>query len=181
MAKGSVVALLGSTKQDSINKQILAYVITHISDQFEINSFDLTTLPYFNPSLDVDINLPESVKKFRKAVEEAQGVVICTPEYVFTIPGILKNALEWLVSTMVFDQKPTAVITAASSGTMAHESLLLVLKTLGAQITDTSALLISAPKTKFDTQGQPIDVQTKTDITRFISSFQQLMAAYDII
>ena len=68
---------------------------------------------------------------FRKSIEEADAVLICTPEYVFSLPGILKNALEWTVSTTVFSDKPTALLTASSSGEKAHESLLLVMKTLG--------------------------------------------------
>lgn len=171
MSKPRILTLLGSTKQESINKQILGYVTAQLSDQYEVDGFDLTALPYFNPSLDTDTHTPESVQSFRTAMARAQGVLICTPEYVFTIPGVLKNALEWLVSTMVLDQKPTAVITAASSGTMAHESLLLVLKTIGAHIGDTSALLISAPKTKFDVNGLPTDAHTATEIQRLIQDF----------
>jgi NAD(P)H-dependent FMN reductase len=54
---------------------------------------------------------------FRKKIEDADGVLICTPEYVYSLPGSLKNAVEWMVSTTLFTDKPAALITAASSGT----------------------------------------------------------------
>lgn len=176
MTKGKILTLLGSTKQDSINKQILGYVSTQLSDCYEIDGFDLSTLPYFNPSLDNDTALPERVQLFREAVEKAVGVLICTPEYVFSMPGILKNALEWMVSTVLWDHKPTAVITAASSGTMAHESLLLVLKTIGAHTGEASAVPISAPKTKFDALGTPTDAHTVAQIAGLIQEFKQILS-----
>ncbi len=59
-------------------------------------------------------NPPEAVLAFRKQIAAADGVLICTPEYVFTLPGSLKNALEWCVSTTIFSQKPTGLITASA-------------------------------------------------------------------
>lgn len=88
-------------------------------------------LPYFNPDfVNNEQSIPKNVKEFYHLIEEADGVVICRPEYVFSLPGALKNALEWTVSTTVFSYKPFAFIVASASGEKAFESLDLIMQTL---------------------------------------------------
>lgn len=180
-SKPTIIALLGSTKQDSINKTILGYVSDQLSADYSVEIFDITTLPFFNPDLDQESSLPSSVKTFRKTLEDAQGVLVSSPEYVFSVPGVLKNAIEWVVSTMVFHEKPTAVITASSSGEKAHESLQLILKTIGAQIENHAATLIQSPKTKFNQVGLPTDAQTETALKDLIEDFTKSMQARAIV
>jgi chromate reductase, NAD(P)H dehydrogenase (quinone) len=131
MKKKKILVLLGSTKADSVNQKVVDYFVEKTKAFFDVKIYPLSILPYFNPDLETDL-LPDSVRDFRQKIEQADGVLISTPEYVFSIPGILKNALEWTVSTIVFNEKPTAIITAASSGNAAHESIQLILKTIGA-------------------------------------------------
>lgn len=64
------------------------------------------------------------------------------------VPGTLKNALDWTVSSMEFSQKPTALITASTSGEKGHQSLIETLKVIEAKINEKRSLLISTPKTK---------------------------------
>lgn len=170
-SKPTIIALLGSTKQESINKTILGYVTDQVSENYTVEIFDISTLPFFNPDLDQENSLPGSVKTFRKTLEDAQGVLVSSPEYVFSVPGVLKNAIEWVVSTMIFHEKPTALITASSSGEKAHESLQLILKTIGALIENHAAVLIQSPKTKFNQAGMPTDVQTQTALKDLILDF----------
>ncbi len=132
---------------------------------------DLTTLPYFNQDLSIE-NTPQSVLNFRDAIAKADGVLICTPEYVFSLPGILKNAIEWTVSTTVFTDKPTALITASSSGHKAHESLILVMNTLGIKTNDEMCLLISGVKSKINSQGEVIDKALISKLENLIINFQ---------
>ncbi len=132
---------------------------------------DLTTLPYFNQDLSIE-NIPPSVLIFRDTIAKADGVLICTPEYVFSLPGILKNAIEWTVSTTVFADKPTALITASSSGHKAHESLLLVMNTLGIKTNDEMCLLISGVKSKINSQGEVIDKALISKLENLIINFQ---------
>ena len=115
--------------------------------------------------------LPIFAVKFR----ETDGVLICTPEYVFSIPGALKNALEWTVGTSDFAGKPTALITASGLGESAHESLFLVLKTIEARITDKTALLISGARTKLNSTGKLSDAPTIEAINLLIKSFLQII------
>lgn len=155
--KRNILAICGSTRQHSANKDVIRAISELSKEILNINLYEgLTSLPYFNQDLSIE-NTPQSVLDFRDAISKADGVIICTPEYVFSLPGILKNAIEWVVSTTVFTDKPTALITASSSGHKAHESLLLVMNTLSIKTNDEMCVLISGVKSKLDAQVQIID------------------------
>jgi len=146
--KYNILAILGSTRKSSVNLQILNAIADLISDSISIQiNEDLDKLPHFNPDLDNDY-APELVQVFRTKIKEADGVLICTPEYVFNLPGSLKNAIEWTVSTTVFSQKPVAIITASALGEKAHEALQLIMKTIEAKVSEQTQLLIQGLKVK---------------------------------
>ncbi|RZJ50276.1 MAG: NADPH-dependent oxidoreductase, partial [Flavobacterium sp.] len=140
--KQKIVAISGSTRKNSSNFKILKFISEHINKDFEVEIFeDLESIPHFNPDLDYT-NSPETVTIFRNKIEAAAGVIICTPEYVFSLPGSLKNALEWCVSTTVFSNKKVGLITASASGEKGHEQLGLIMKTIEAKFTEETQLLI---------------------------------------
>ena len=119
-----ILAISGSTRKTSTNHRILDYLKTAVSekDGFSIEIYPgVDTLPHFNEDLDKDP--PASVIEFRNALSGCDGVILCSPEYVFSLPGSFKNALDWLVSTTVLFQKPLAMIVAAASGEEAFRSL----------------------------------------------------------
>lgn len=109
---------------------------------------------------------------FRNNIETADGIIICTPEYVFSIPSGLKNAIEWCISTTIFENKPLGIITASASGLKAHEDLQLIMKTASAKFTPETTLLIQGIKGKINEQGEIIDGKTKNDLTNFITAFK---------
>ncbi len=112
-----------------------------------------------------------SVKDFRKLVEDAEGVIICTPEYVFSLPGALKNALEWTVSTTVFSDKPFAFIIASAHGEKAFESLDLIMSTLlQYKIPEKSRLLIKGGKGKVNEKGEVADPEILQEIKEVVNS-----------
>nr|WP_281282472.1 NADPH-dependent FMN reductase [Flavobacterium daemonense] len=131
----------------------------------------LDQLPHFNPDLDNE-NVPKSVTEFRNKIAQADGVLICTPEYVFSLPGTLKNALEWCVSTTVFSGKKTGLVTASASGEMGHEQLLLVMKTLEAKFDNSSTLLIQGIRGKMDSEGKITNSETVKALADFINDFE---------
>jgi hypothetical protein len=114
----------------------------------DIVIFDrLSDIPHFNPDLDTEIP-PPAVADFRNQIKKAEGILICTPEYAMGVPGTLKNAIDWTVSTIEFSHKPVTLITASSSGQKGHQSLLDTLKVIECDIPESSQLLISFVKTK---------------------------------
>ncbi|MBI2282480.1 MAG: NAD(P)H-dependent oxidoreductase [Bacteroidetes bacterium] len=159
-----ILAICGSTRKQSVNSHILSFIAEQYAGQVLFTLYaGIDQLPHFNPDLDKE-PFPDTVVHFRKLIGDADGILICTPEYVFSLPGSFKNAIEWTVSTTLFTNKPAALITASSSGQKAHEALHLVMKTLGAQLSAKSSLLISAPKTKISPDGQVTDTATEKAI-----------------
>lgn len=170
--KIKILAISGSTRKNSSNFKILSYISNHLNSKFEFEIFeDLDKLPHFNPDLDNE-NLPKEIHLFRNKIIDADGVIICTPEYVFSLPGSLKNTLEWCVSTTIFSNKKTGLITASASGEMGHEQLLLVMKTLEAKFDDKTQLLIQGIRGKVNQDGEIVSEETVEALQNFIKNFE---------
>jgi len=171
MSKKKVFVICGSTRAHSANLSIIQYIANIIPDELELEIYnDLVALPHFNPDLDKD-NAPEIVEELRSKIKSADGVLICTPEYVFSLPGVLKNAIEWCVSTTVFSEKPVALITASASGVKAHESLQLVMKTIYADVREETQLLIQGAKGKVGNEGKITDSITAQQLKNLAIAF----------
>jgi chromate reductase len=166
-----ILGISGSLRAKSTNLTIIENIAAMYAERINVTIYDgLGRLPHFNPDLESDAPVRE-VADFRRRIRASDGVLICTPEYVFSIPGALKNALEWTVGTSDFAGKPTALITASSLGEKTHESLFLVLKTIEARITERAALLISGARTKVNSTGKIIDAATIEAINLLMESF----------
>lgn len=171
--KKKILAISGSTRKNSSNFKILKFISENTDKDFEVELFeDLESLPHFNPDLDTE-NPPEEVRAFRDKIDKAAGVLICTPEYVFSLPGSLKNALEWCVSTTVFSHKKVGLITASASGEKGHEQLGLIMKTIQAEFRDETQLLIQGIRGKLDADGTITDEATLHSLLVFISNFEK--------
>jgi len=171
--KKKIIAVSGSTRKNSSNFKILKFISEHTNSQYEVEIFeDLESIPHFNPDLDTE-NPPEEVTLFRNKILIADGVIICTPEYVFSLPGSLKNALEWCVSTTVFSNKKVGLITASASGEKGHEQLSLIMKTIEAKFDDKTQLLIQGIRGKLDDEGNIIDEKTLLNLREFIRNFEK--------
>jgi len=100
--KKKILAISGSTKKNSSNNSILEFISESYKELLEVKIYDdIDKLPHFNPDLDNE-SLPSIITDLRNHIQSADGIIICTPEYVFSLPGSLKNAIEWNVSTTVF-------------------------------------------------------------------------------
>lgn len=170
----NIFAINGSASDHSSNQKLLENFAELTKDFFSLTIFnDLKKLPHFDPELSVD-NTPKIILDFRHSIETADGIIICTPEYVFSIPGGLKNAIEWCVSTTIFSGKPTGLITASANGVKGHEELQLIMKTIMATFTPATTLLIQGVKGKINDDGKITDNKTKDDLIRFSNAFKNL-------
>jgi NAD(P)H-dependent FMN reductase len=171
-APKKIFAIIGSASEESANLRLVEWIANMARPDLELNIFNrLADLPHFNPELSLN-GAPQAIVDFRTSVAEADGVLICTPEYVFSIPSGLKNAIEWCVATTAFSDKPVGLITASASGIKGHEELKLVMKTIQAHFSEDTTLLIQGIKSKVDTGGNINDEQTKKQLERFIASFK---------
>src|SRR5678816_1106529 len=170
-----VIAISGSARKDSANLRLIKAIDDLTREKFETFVFEgLTELPHFNPDLDTD-HPPEAVTNFRTLLKNSDGILICTPEYAMGVPGTLKNALDWIVSSGEFSGKPVALITASTSGLKAHESLLDTLQIIDARINEETQYLISFIQIKLNSENQITDEQTVSDIQKLIGAFAQEM------
>ena len=127
------------------------------------------------PPFDDSNEIPLPVTELIRMISEADGVFFCSPEYAFGVSGVLKNALDWTVSTTAFSDKPVAVITAASSGEKAHAALLNTLTAIGTKRSEETNLLISFIRTKLDEQGEIKDEATLNAVKKVIKSFIEMI------
>ncbi len=172
-SRKTILAIIGSASENSSNRQLVEFLVASSENELNWIVFnELKSLPHFDPELSVN-NTPQEIIDFRKMIEHADGVVICTPEYVFSIPSGLKNAIEWCVSTTVFSEKPCGLITASAQGEKGHEELQLLMKTLMARFTNQTILLISGIKGKI--QQGTLNPKTHSELEQFLFSFSMLL------
>jgi NAD(P)H-dependent FMN reductase len=178
--KKKIFVIIGSASENSANETLVNNLAELMPDDFQLTVYKgLKTLPHFDPEQSAN-NAPEPIVAFREAVDSAAGVIICTPEYVFSIPSGLKNAIEWCVATTVFSDKPMGLITASAHGQKGHEELQHIMKTLTANFTDETTLLIQGIKGKINATGQINDTKTKDDLQRFVDAFKALTNNTDL-
>lgn len=173
--KKNVFVIIGSAGTNSANEKLIENITSLTKEFFSLKIMkDLKKLPHFDPDLSLD-NPPEEILEFRNNIENADGIIISTPEYIFSIPAGLKNAIEWCVSTTIFTDKPVGLITASASGLKGHQELQLIMRTVMARFTDETTLLIQGIKGKIDLQGQITDYRIKSDLIKFVEAFKELV------
>jgi NAD(P)H-dependent FMN reductase len=174
-----IVALSGSTRKFSTGTNLIHAIAELFPTQLQIEIFEgLTTLPHFNPDEDTDHeSAPGQVKNFRQLLRNADGILICTPEYAHGVVGTLKNAIDWTVSSCEFSHKPTVLITASTDGQIAHKALLETLKVIEAKDIEEYQLLIQFAKTKISRDNKITDEKTLAEIKTLISNFIQSLSA----
>jgi chromate reductase len=165
--KKRIAAISGSLKTTSANTAILNAVKKFGNDETEVVIYDaLDKLPFFSPELDTD-SVSSSVKHWREFLKAADGFVISTPEYAFGVPGVLKNALDWVVGSGEFYQRPVVTISASTTplgGDKAHDSLRLTLTAMGTKLPENGKLVIPGVKTKIDSLGNIIDRELQSQL-----------------
>ena len=178
--KKKVLIILGSASHNSANEKLVELIKIHMAEEFIVTIFkDLKKLPPFDPELSSH-NPPKEIMAFRNEVEKSDGIIICTPEYIFSIPSGLKNAIEWCVSTTIFSNKPTGLITASANGQKAHEELQLIMKTIMAKFNRNTTLLIQGIKGKISENGNINDKKTEDNIMEFLEAFKNLISDVSI-
>ena len=173
--KKNIFAIIGSASKTSSNLKLVQKIATLTSNDFDINIFDaLSSLPHFDPELSI-ASTPQIIIDLRNVIQQADGIIICTPEYIFSIPAGLKNAIEWCVSTTAFSKKPVGLITASASGIKAQEELKLIMRTIETIFNDETTLLINGIKGKVDANGFITDDKTNAALKVFINAFKKLV------
>jgi chromate reductase len=132
----------------------------------------LAGLPHFNPDDDRD-PLPPTVAALRAAVASADAVLFCTPEYAGTLPGSMKNLLDWMVGGAEMSDKPVAWVNAAADarrGGGAHATLATVLGYVQTRIVEDACRHVPVPREAIDADGLIADEVTRTAIAGVLTA-----------
>lgn len=170
----NILAISGSIKSTSVNTDTIKAIAKLVPENVTVKLYEgLDKLPYFNPEITEEL---AEVARFRNAVADADAVLISTPEYAFGVPGVLKNALDWLVGSGELNTKPVATISVSTLGTggaNALASLRLTLGALGSATDDDTCLSIGAVKSKMDNTSEITDSKTALELQSLTTALLQ--------
>jgi chromate reductase, NAD(P)H dehydrogenase (quinone) len=173
-----ILAISGSLRSGSHNGALLRAAAEEAPRDVDIELWDgLKEIPPFDQ--DDEIDQPLTVEAFRDKVRDADAVVFATPEYNSSIPGALKNALDWAsrpIASNVFRNKPVAVIgssAGAFGAVWAQAELRKVLAAMGARVADVE-LAVGHAAEKFDENGALLDGTVRQELHDAVSTLVEL-------
>jgi len=161
----NILGFAGSLRKGSYNKALLREAAKLAPRNVEIELFDLEGIPPFNQ--DNEERLPERVKEFKAKIEAADAILISTPEYNYSVPGVLKNAIDWAsrpYGSNSFEGKPIAIMSASLGmlgGVRAQSHLRQVLVSLNMHAVNRPEVIVPFAREKFDRKGNVTDLRTK--------------------
>ncbi|KZU26536.1 Fumarate reductase flavoprotein subunitprecursor [Lactiplantibacillus plantarum] len=170
------IAMVGTNSDESTNRKLLQYMQSHYADQAEIELMEIKGLPIFNKPENHEI--PAQAQAMADNIEQADGVIISTPEYDHSAPAALLNALEWLsFHIQPFVDKPVMIIGASygalgTSRAQAHLRQVLDSPELRARIMPSSEFMLGHSLQAFDDQGNLTDQQKATKLDGLFKDFQ---------
>jgi chromate reductase, NAD(P)H dehydrogenase (quinone) len=178
MNKIKVLTLVGGISRESINKKLFFAIRDLGLEDFEFITFDITKLPYFSQDLEMDP--PDQVTAYKELIREAGAVLFITPEYNRSVPGVLKNAIDWgsrPYGMNLWDKKPAAVLGASvgNVGTFgAQHHLRQVLAYLNMYTLGQPEFYFNATGA-FDEEGNLINPKTEHLLIKFFEAFTELI------
>jgi chromate reductase len=164
----SLLFVSGSLQRVSANRALLDTATRCAANIAHVATFDgIADLPHFNPDLDGDG--VAAVREWRAAIAGSEGVAIATPEYAHSLPGALKDALDWIVGSGELYDKPIALMSAGTSGGQrALDALAQTLRAQGASVD--GQLSVPGVRPKLDANGELADVDTIAQVCALVDN-----------
>jgi chromate reductase len=170
-----ILGISGSLRRESYNTKLLRAAEELLPAEVEFELYDgLKAIPPYDEEDDGE-DAPESVTALREAIAEADGILIATPEYNSSVPGHLKNSLDWVsrpLATNTLRNKPVAVVgasTGAFGAVWAQAELRKVLAAIGARVVEAEVAVGHAP-TRFDDSGRLVDESLLGDLEETVEA-----------
>lgn len=174
-----LLGIVGTNSVESTNRKLLKFMKNHFSAKAEIELFEIKSLPAFNePGKD---KIPAEIQEFLAKINEADGVIISTPEYDHSIPAVLKSALEWASYTSrPLINKPVMIVGASlgalgSSRAQLHLRQILDAPELKARVMPGSEFLLGYSSTAFDDEGNLKDKILISDLEQKFAEFLEFI------
>lgn len=171
-----IIGISGSIRSGSLNTRLLENIADELPEGVEYEIVSLADLPLYNSDLEGD-TLPAAVTEFRDAVASADGVIIASPEYNYSITGVLKNALDWgsrPAYKSPFRNKPVTMVAVAASfagGARALQHLKPVLLGMASQVHPWPEFLVGSAFNKFDDAGRFTDEKGREFLKALLDDF----------
>jgi chromate reductase len=168
------VAISGSLRKESFNTMVLKATQKIASSNVSIEQLSIADVPMYNFDLHEKV-FPEAIEKLSTSIKVADAVIIITPEYNYSIPGVLKNAIDFLSRHPLkpFDKKVVGIISASPSllgGVRAQFHLRQILVAVNAISMNIPEVVITQVNTKFDEEGNLTDEKTTAFLKKFIDA-----------
>lgn len=179
-----ILGISGSLRKASFNTALLHAAQGLAGDGVELEVVTLHGIPLYDGDLEAASGVPAAVTALREKIVAADGVIIATPEYNGSVPGVLKNAIDWLSRPpseigRTFANKPYAVLGASMSGfgtILAQNAWLGVLRHLGARQWTGGRLMVSRAQQSFDADGKLTDETIANQLAGFVRDFAAFAA-----
>jgi len=177
----SILGVCGSLRAQSFNKKLLAAAAHLLPPGATLTTFDLAAIPLYNEDVR-EQGYPEPVAAFRAAIAQADAVLLVTPEYNYSVPGVLKNALDWASRppTPPPGKKPVATLggSPGNHGTVRAQSHLKeVCLGLGMYVVPKPEVYVAQVHEKFDAEGNLTDANTKKFVSELLLNLTEFARA----
>ena len=164
------LAISGSLRSASSNSRLLQAAAALAPTGVDIVRYErLGSLPHFNPDVEAKA-LPAEVAELRGLVAQSDAIIISSPEYAHGVPGSLKNALDWLVSSVEFPGKPVALFNASPTSTYVGDALVEILTTMSAKVILEATVTLPLGARQLDVAGMLADEGVVTALRAGLSA-----------
>ena len=180
----TIIALCGSLRQGSFNRLLLRAAVEMVPRGTSIEPESIREIPLYDEDVEDAQGVPPAVRRLKDRIADADGLLLVTPEYNNAMPGVLKNAIDWLSRPAadiprVFRGRPVAIIgaTIGSGGTaLSQASWLPVVRFLGMRPWFEAGVQIADAGRVFDGDGRVTDAATRRRIRTFVEGFAAFAA-----
>ena len=181
----TLVGLSGSLRQGSFNAALLRAASQLLPEGAELRVATIRGVPLYDGDMEAAEGIPASVVELKDDIAAADGLLLATPEYNNSIPGVMKNAVDWLTRPAsdiprVFGGKPVALMGASPGGfgtILSQNSWLPILRTLGAPLWSEGRLLVSRAHNVFSPEGTLTDPKVREALRTFLEGYVRFVDA----
>jgi NAD(P)H-dependent FMN reductase len=174
-----IVGIAGSLRQGSYNAALLRAAASLAPDGVEITIGTIRGIPLYDADVEAREGIPDAVATLKDLIAGGDGLLIATPEYNNSMPGVLKNAIDWLSRPpadigKIFGSRPVAIMGASPGGfgtILSQDSWLSVLRTLGTNPWFGAKMLVSRAGDVFDDAGAIKDAAAEERLRKFVEGF----------